>query len=111
MNVKDINNVFLNPNFIIQMMFVLNQYGLIDDITLRNALIRKEWIDNKNNGEPNKEFLEKAAEKYCLSTKAIESILYSDRGKNKNGYDNQVRESNYKILKEILNKDEKEIVI
>lgn len=111
MNVKDIDNVFFNPNFIIQMMSVLNQYELIDDVTLRNALIRKEWIDNKNNGEPNKDFLEKAAAKYCISTKTIESILYDRRGKNRKGFDNLIRDSNFKILKEILNKDEKEIVL
>ena len=80
MNVKDINNVFLNPDFIVQLLGLLNQYELIDDISLRNALIRKEWKESKETVESNKVFIERAANKYCLSEKAIEKVLYKNSG-------------------------------
>ena len=97
MNVKEIDSVF-NPDFIVHLLSLLNQFQLIDDISLRNALIRKEWLECKQRGLPNKEFIIQAADKFCLSEKAIESILYRPGAANKKSYDSNIKELNNRIL-------------
>ncbi len=101
MNVKDINNVFLNPDFVVQLLVLLNQYELIDDISLRNALIKKEWMDGKKTGELTKVFMERAADKYCLSEKAIDAIIYRNSGKKTISFNPMIKENNNKILNEL----------
>ncbi len=101
MNVKEIDNIFLDPGFIVQFLELLNQYGLIDDISLRNALIRKEWIESKQKGEQNKIFKERTADKYFISEKAVEAVLYASCLHKSKGYDMQIQGNNNKILNEL----------
>lgn len=102
MNVKDINDVFLNPTFIVQLLGLLNKYELLDDISLRNALIRKEWIESKQKGELNKDFMERMANKFYLSAKTIDSILYANGNKKKGNYSPEISKINNEVLNEIV---------
>jgi hypothetical protein len=76
---KEIHNVFTDPEFVVDILNVFNKYGIVSDIELRNAQIRKEWIESKQNGEANKDFVERSAAKYFRSPKNIEFILYGKK--------------------------------
>lgn len=62
----------------------LNQLGLIDEIGLRNYLIKEEYrrlgMRNKNQKIKAKKYLQ---EKYNISQKTLDYILYSKRNKKK----------------------------
>lgn len=79
MDAKEIHNVFTDPEFVVDILNVFNKYGIVSDIELRNAMIRKEWIESKQNGEPNKDFVERTASKYFRSPKNIEFIIYGKK--------------------------------
>ena len=76
MNNKEVENIFLNPDFLVRLLDLFKEFGLVNDVAVRNAMIRKEWIEAKQNGTPNKDFLINAAEKYFLSEKQIEYVIY-----------------------------------
>lgn len=76
MNNKEINNVFLNPDFLVKLMDLFQEYGLVNEVAVRNALIRKDWIEARRKGISNNDFIISCAEKYFLSEKSIESVLY-----------------------------------
>lgn len=101
MNVKEIDNVFLNPVFIVKLLILLREFDLLDDVSIRNALIRKEWIESKHKSEANKDFMERIAAKHNISVKTIDSILYGKGGKKKY-LTPELKISNEKILKEML---------
>ena len=101
MNVKDINNVFLSPEFIIEFLLLLNKFDLVDDISVRNAIIRKEWIEGKQRGETIADFMSRMANKFCLSEKAIDTILYRPGNKKIVGFDLKVKATNKKIFDEM----------
>lgn len=79
MDAKEIHNVFTNPEFVVDILNVFNKYGIVSDIELRNALIRKEYNEAKGKGENVGEFIEKTAAKYYRSPKNIEFILYGKK--------------------------------
>lgn len=79
MDAKEIKNVFTDPDFVVDILNVFNKYGIVSDIELRNAQIRKEWIESKQSGEANRDFVERTAIKYFRSPKNIEFIIYGKK--------------------------------
>lgn len=73
----------MNPDFTIELLQLFAKYGLVNEIALRNSMIRKEHQEAKLNGEKNKDFMERMAAKYFISEKAVDSIIYySNKHKN-----------------------------
>lgn len=77
MNVKDLDNALMDPNFTVELFRLLARYGLVNEIALRNSIIRKEYQESKTRGERLQEFMSRAADKYCLSEKSVDAIIYS----------------------------------
>lgn len=73
------HNVFADPDFVVDILGVLNKYGIVSDIEIRNAMIRKEHSEAKEKGENISDFIKNAAEKYYRSPKNIEFILYGKK--------------------------------
>lgn len=78
MNVKEINNAF-NPEFVVELLSLLNKHGIISDIEIRNAMIRKEYFEAKSKGENIKVFMEKKASEIHRSVKAVDYILFGKK--------------------------------
>lgn len=83
MNVKEINSAF-SPEFVVELLGILNKHGIISDIEIRNAIIRKEYYEAKARGDNIGEFIEKKANEICRSTKAVDYILFGQQKKMKN---------------------------
>lgn len=91
MTVKDLDNALMNPDFTIELLQLFAKYGLVNEIALRNSMIRKEHQESKLTGERNKDFMERMAAKYFISEKSVDSIIYySTKHKNslKGDFDN-----------------------
>ena len=95
MTVKDIDNALMNPDLAIDLLQLLAKYGLVNDIALRNSIIRKEHHDSKLNGERGQDFMERMAAKYFISEKTVDSIIYNShkdkhilKGEIENGCEN-----------------------
>lgn len=71
----------MNPDFAIELLELFSKYGLVNEVAVRNSKIRKEYFEAKEHGENLGDFMTKAAEKYYLSEKQIDSILYRKTSK------------------------------
>ncbi len=94
MNVKEIDNALMNPDFAIELLQLFARYGLVNGLALRNSLIRKEYNEAKQRDEHIGDFIERTAAKYFISPKNIEYVLYgkkikSLKGFNDNGIENK----------------------
>ena len=81
MNIKEIDGAILDPNFTVDLLQILLKYGLVKEIDLRNALIKREHIISRGKGESNVEFMERMSGKYFCSISNINMILYGKPGK------------------------------
>lgn len=76
MNIKETENALMNPDFVIEILTLFAKYGLVNEVAVRNSLIRKEYYGAKESGKNLKDFRYYLAEKYLLSDKQIEAIIY-----------------------------------
>jgi len=67
------------PDLIEDLIDVLERHGLINENGIRNFRIRKEFYEMRDNGFSSKEAREQLAEKYFMSLKNIDRIIYGKR--------------------------------
>lgn len=77
MTAKDSDNALKKSEFLVELLQLFAKHGLVNEIALRNSMIREEHQESKARGERLKDFIVKAADKYCLSEKSIDAIIYS----------------------------------
>jgi len=75
-NAKELDNALMNPDFTIELLQIFARYGLVNEIALRNSMIRKEHHASKASGERNQDFMIRMAKKYFITEKSIDSIIY-----------------------------------
>lgn len=75
MNVKELNNAF-SPEFVVDLLDLLNKHGLVNDNEKRNAIIRKEYFEAKAKGENIGVFMELKAKEINRSIKTVDYILF-----------------------------------
>ena len=92
----------MDPDFMVDLLHLFARYGLVNEIALRNSIIRKEHQESKAKGELNKDFMERMASKFYLSAKTIDSILYANGNKKKGNYSPEISKINNQILNEII---------
>ena len=78
MNVKEIDSAF-NPEFVVKLLTLLYESGIISENELRNAIIRKEYYEAKAKGENIGEFMERKADEICRSVKTVDYILHGKK--------------------------------
>ncbi len=74
------NKVLVDPlkdaDFEVELFQLLFRYGLVNETTLRNSIIRKEHREAKLRGERIQDFKIRMSEKYFISEARIDSIIY-----------------------------------
>ncbi|HCY77750.1 MAG TPA: hypothetical protein DHV28_17705 [Ignavibacteriales bacterium] len=76
MKTKILDDPLKDAELTMNILQLFAKYGLVNDIALRNSIIRKNYQGSKARGERIYDFIIKTAEEYSLSEKSVNAIIY-----------------------------------
>lgn len=83
MKPKVLANALKDAELTMDILHLCAKYGLVNEIALRNSIIRKEYHEAKLNGERIQDFMIRMGKKYFCSPKTISTILYDSGNRKK----------------------------
>ena len=107
MKKKNLETALKDAELTMDLLHLFAKYGLVNEIDLRNSIIRKEHKEAKLRGERIQDFIIRMAEKYFISETNIDSIIYirnNSKNNPKGSNGNEFRKNKKDAVRSIQNK-------